>query len=57
MESLKTNLEKKIHLRVPKDFEEKLMRIADAYKLKKSTFCRIILMRELSNYDKSRFFA
>ena len=50
-------LDKEIHLRIPKDFEMNLARVAATYNLKKSTFCRIILQRELSNYDRSRLFA
>ena len=50
-------LDKELHLRVPKDFEMNLARVAATYNLKKSTFCRIILQRELSNYDRSRLFA
>ena len=51
------NLDKEIHLRVPKEFEMTLARVAANYNLKKSTFCRMILMREIKNYDKSRLFA
>jgi hypothetical protein len=51
------NLDKEIHLRVPKEFEMNLARVAATYNLKKSTFCRMILMREIKNYDKSRLFA
>ena len=50
-------LDKEIHLRIPKDFEMNLARVAATYNLKKSTFCRIILQRELQNYDRSRLFA
>ena len=50
-------LERDLHLRVPKDFEIDLARVAATYNMKKSTFCRIILQRELSNYDRSRLFA
>ena len=42
---------------LPQDFEINLARVAATYNLKKSTFCRIILQRELSNYDRSRLFA
>jgi len=50
------NLDKELHLRIPQDFEMNLARVAAAYNLKKSTFCRIILQRELSNYDRSKLF-
>jgi predicted AAA+ superfamily ATPase len=50
-------LDKEIHLRVPKDFEMNLARVAATYNMKKSTFCRIILMRELNNYSRNRLFA
>ena len=50
-------LEKELHLRIPKEFEIDLARVAATYNMKKSTFCRIILQRELSNYDRSRLFA
>lgn len=50
-------LDKELHLRIPKEFEMNLARVAATYNLKKSTFCRIILQRELSNYDRSRLFA
>jgi len=51
------NLDKELHLRIPKEFQENLQRVAASYNLKKSTFCRIILMRELNNYSKNRLFA
>ncbi len=51
------NLDKELHLRIPRDFEVNLSRIAAEYNMKKSTFCRVVLMRELSNYDRSRLFA
>jgi hypothetical protein len=50
-------LEKELHLRIPREFEVDLARVAATYNLKKSTFCRMILQRELSNYDRSRLFA
>ena len=50
-------LEKELHLRIPKEFEIDLARVAATYNMKKSTFCRIILQRELNNYDRSRLFA
>jgi hypothetical protein len=50
-------LDKELHLRIPRDFENNLSRVAAEYNLKKSTFCRMILMRELNNYDRSRLFA
>ena len=50
-------LDKEIHLRIPKDFEINLARVAATYNMRKSTFCRIILQRELQNYDRSRLFA
>ena len=42
---------------IPKDFEMNLAQVAATYNMRKSTFCRIILQRELSNYDRSRLFA
>jgi hypothetical protein len=51
------NLDKELHLRIPEEFENNLARIAANYNMKKSTFCRVILMRELQNYDRSRLFA
>ena len=51
------NLDKELHLRIPKEFQDNLQRVAASYNLKKSTFCRIILMRELNNYSKNRLFA
>jgi hypothetical protein len=51
------NLDKELHLRIPQEFENNLARIAANYNMKKSTFCRVILMRELQNYDRSRLFA
>lgn len=51
------NLDKELHLRISKDFEQNLARVAANYNMKKSTFCRVILMRELNNYDRSRLFA
>jgi hypothetical protein len=51
------NLEKELHLRIPQDFQENLQRVANSYNLKKSTFARMLLIRELKNYDKSRLFA
>ncbi len=50
------NLDKELHLRIPKDFELNLSRVAANYNMKKSTFCRVLLMRELHNYDRSRLF-
>ena len=51
------NCDKELHLRIPKEFEMNLARVACAYNLKKSTFARMLLIRELHNYDKSRLFA
>jgi len=51
------NCDKELHLRIPKEFEMHLARVACAYNLKKSTFARMLLIRELHNYDKSRLFA
>jgi len=51
------NCDKELHLRIPKEFQDNLQRVATSYNLKKSTFVRMILMRELNNYDKSRLFA
>ena len=51
------NCDKELHLRIPNDLQENLQRVANSYNLKKSTFVRMILMRELNNYDKSRLFA
>ena len=51
------NCDKELHLRIPKEFQDNLQRVASSYNLKKSTFVRMILMRELNNYDKSRLFA
>ena len=50
-------LDKELHLRIPQDIEMNLAQVAATYNMKKSTFCRIILQRELSNYDRSRLFA
>jgi hypothetical protein len=50
------NLDKELHLRIPRDFEMNLARVAANYNLKKSTFCRVVLVRELNNYDKSKLF-
>ena len=50
-------LDKELHLRIPQDFEMNLARVAATYNMKKSTFCRIILMRELNNYSRNRLFA
>jgi hypothetical protein len=50
-------LDKELHLRIPKDFEMNLARVAATYNMRKSTLCRIILMRELNNYTKNRLFA
>lgn len=49
-------LEKELHLRIPKEFEADLAKVAGAYNMKKSTICRIILMRELKNYSGDRLF-
>jgi hypothetical protein len=51
------SLEKELHLRIPKEFDAELARVAATYNMKKSTFCRIILMRELNNYSGDRLFA
>jgi len=51
------NCDKELHLRIPQDFQENLQRVANSYNLKKSTFARMLLVRELKNYDKSRLFA
>ena len=51
------NCDKELHLRIPKDFQENLQRVATSYNLKKSTFARMLLIRELHNYDKNRLFA
>ena len=50
------NLDKELHLRISKEFEVNLARVAANYNMKKSTFCRVLLMRELHNYDRSRLF-
>jgi hypothetical protein len=51
------NCDKELHLRIPNELQDNLQRVANSYNLKKSTFVRMILMRELNNYDKSRLFA
>jgi hypothetical protein len=50
-------LDKELHLRIPKEFEAELARVAASHNMKKSTFCRIIMMRELNNYSGDRLFA
>ena len=49
--------ERELHLRIPKELQDNLQRVATAYSMKKSTFVRVILEREWKNYDKSRLFA
>ena len=39
------------------ELQEKLTRIANSYNLKKGTVARMLLIRELHNYDKNRLFA
>lgn len=51
------NCDKELHLRIPNELQEKLTRIANSYNLKKSTFIRMLINRELHNYDKNRLFA
>ncbi len=50
-------LDTDLHLRIPKDFEMNLARVAATYNMRKSTLCRIILQRELNNYSRNRLFA
>ena len=50
-------LDKELHLRIPKEFEMNLARVAATYNMRKSTLCRIILQRELNNYSRNRLFA
>jgi hypothetical protein len=66
MKETKTNMnptptypkcEKELHLRIPKDLQDNLERVATSYSMKKSTFVRVILEREWRNYDKNRLFA
>ena len=48
------NCDKELHMRSSKEFEEEIERIATSYKLKKSTFVRMVLMREMGKYDISK---
>ena len=48
------NCDKELHMRIPKEFEDDIERIATSYKLKKSTFVRMVLMREMDKYDPSK---
>lgn len=52
----KTPLDRNLHLRIPINFEESLAQVAASYNMKKSTFSRVILMRELNNYTRNRLF-
>ena len=45
-----------LHLRIPKEFDINLARVACSYNLKKSTFAKILLIRELQNYENSGLF-
>jgi len=45
------NCDADLHLRITKQFEEEIERIAISYRLKKSTFVRMVLMREMDKYD------
>lgn len=48
------NCDSELHMRIPKEFEDDIERIATSYKLKKSTFVRMVLMREMDKYDSSK---
>ena len=48
------NCDSELHMRISKEFEEEIERIASTYKLKKSTFVRMVLMREMDKYDPSK---
>lgn len=48
-------LDKNLHLRVPLHFYQQLQEVASSYNMKKSTFARILLQRELVNYTKQKF--
>jgi hypothetical protein len=48
------NCDSELHMRIPKEFEDDIERIATSYKLKKSTFVRMVLMREMDKYDPSK---
>jgi hypothetical protein len=49
--------EHELHLRIPKELQDNLQRVATSYSMKKSTLVRTILEKEWRNYDKNRLFA
>jgi len=53
MQSSKPTLDQSLHLRVSKQFEEKLAHIAQANGLKTSSLARHILIRHLQEFSPS----
>jgi hypothetical protein len=51
------NCDSELHLRIPKEVEDEIQRLANVYKLKKSTFVRMMIMQEIGNYDPSQAIA
>jgi len=51
------NCDSELHLRIPKEVENEIQRLANVYKLKKSTFVRMMIMQEIGNYDPSQAIA
>ena len=56
MNQTKPRLDKDLHLRLDEQFQNQLVQIAHENNLKPSTFARIVLQRNVSQYTRNRFF-
>ena len=50
-------LNRDLHIRIDERLQDLITRVSAENHLKDSTLCRAILLRELPNYARNRFFA
>ena len=56
MKTIRTNLDKDIHIRIDEQTQKLISQIARENHLRDSTFARIVLQRTVPNYSRNRFF-
>jgi hypothetical protein len=56
MKTIRTTLDKDIHIRIDEQTQKLISKIARENHLKDSTFARIVLQRTVPNYSRNRFF-
>jgi hypothetical protein len=56
MKTLRTPLDRDLHIRIDEQTQKLITQIAQENQLKDSTFARIVLQRAVPQYSKNRFF-